>query len=323
MRWMECVLDLTPAGADLAIARLAALGIEQFQTEDEAEFEAHMQKHRQAWDFIDDDLRDSMRGVCRVRFYLPHEVAAPETIAGLEASLSSLRAEFPEVLFGALRIDVRSVDEEDWAENWKRYYLPLPIGQRLLIQPEWQPLVNPECRVVFRNDPGVSFGTGSHETTRLCLEALDRHITGGEAVLDIGSGSGILSLCALLLGASRAQGLDIDPLAVSAATQNAARNGIDPSRFQFSLGNLLETPQLLTPARFDVVCANIVADVILALLPVVWPLLASGGVFITSGIIDTRRAEVADALVRAGFFLESEAELGGWCRITARRPASV
>jgi len=188
------------------------------------------------------------------------------------------------------------------------------VGERLLIQPAWQPAADPGNRAVLLLEPGLAFGSGSHATTRLCMEALERHITPGCVVLDIGCGSGILSVATVLLGAGTALGVDIDPMAVQNARENADRNGMGERQACFVQGDLARD----ITGRYDVIVSNIVADAIIALAPCVRGFLREGGVWISAGIIDTRAAEVLDVLAREGFVVAEQQEQEGWACITAR-----
>lgn len=206
--------------------------------------------------------------------------------------------------------------------NWKQYYRPISIGKRLLIVPQWLHPENPEERIPVRLDPGMIFGTGSHASTRMCLQELERLVRGGEQVLDLGSGSGILSIAALLLGASSAVGVDIDPKAEDIARENAAFNGIGPDRFTAVTGNVLNDGNLIEQLREDgkdLVLANIVADVIIPLSSRVPQLLRQDGMFICSGVLNTRLKEVLRALQKAGLTVEATNLEDDWCQITATR----
>ena len=204
-------------------------------------------------------------------------------------------------------ISLAKIREEDWANEWKQYFKPLEIGERLVIRPTWEKYDNRDGRAVLSIDPGMAFGTGGHATTRLCLEVMEHFITPETNFLDLGCGSGILSIAALLLGANSATGVDIDALAVKTAQENGALNGFGPPRYQILQGNLADRVQ----GSFQVIAANIVADVILIFCPQVAAYLKSGGVFIASGIIDSREKEVVDALEKYGFQKVNRIVAGG------------
>ena len=256
-------------------------------------------------DLIDEELlaRDRTRSV--IHLYISPEDNPAEAVAFLRERYAAAGVE-NEVLTG-------EVSEDDWANNWKKYFKPLPVGERLMICPTWEALPAAAGRALLRIDPGMAFGTGGHDTTRLVLETLERHIRGGETLLDVGCGSGILSIAALLLGAKSAVGVDIDPLAVKTAVENRALNGLHAPAYTVRQGNLVDAVE----GAFDVVAANIVADAVIALSADIRPFLKPGGVYILSGIIDTREGDVLAALKRCGFVLRDRRERGGWHCLTA------
>ena len=213
-----------------------------------------------------------------------------------------------------------NVREEDWAENWKKYFKPVPVGNKLLIKPSWEQVEDAGGRIILEIDPKMSFGTGTHATTRLCMAALEDAVHDGDRVLDMGCGSGILSVAALLLGAGSALGIDVDPLAVKTALENAQINGVD-DRFTAKAGNVLEDNELVLSLgqEYDIIAANIVSDIIIAMSGMFFRLLKKGGTLVTSGIIDERCDEVIAALEHQGFALEITDREGGWCALTASR----
>ncbi len=217
------------------------------------------------------------------------------------------------ILFEAVDEKVR---EEDWANNWKQYFKPLPVGRGLIVVPTWDDSVPPEysgrTRIVI--DPGMAFGSGQHETTRLCLEMIEKYLKSGERVLDVGTGSGILAIGALLLGAGESVGIDIDPLAVRISRENAERSGLG-GRFTSECRDLAGE----TEGKFGLIVANIVADVVIRLIPDTRRLLADGGMIILSGIITERRRDVENVLSCCGYEVADSAELKGWCALAARR----
>ena len=211
-------------------------------------------------------------------------------------------------------VETDKVDEEDWATAWKKYYFPTRVGERLVVCPSWEDYAPAPGEVVLTMDPGMAFGTGTHDTTRLCMQLLEKYAAPGVKLLDVGTGSGILAVAALLLGADSAVGVDIDEVAVRVAKENAAANGVG-DRAAFLAGDLADR----VDGRFAVVTANIVADVILRLIPDLGRFLEPGGVFIASGIIDTREADVVSALEGAGYRLADRRESGGWVALAAVR----
>ena len=321
MQWIELTIKTAPAAIDLVCDRLTVLGFDSFIIDDQEQFHEFLEQNRQYWDYVDEALEKQMQGLSQIRLYLEQNASLPETVESLKSQLAALRAQYPSVDFGSLDVQLANVKDEDWENNWKRYYQPLPIGERLLVVPEWLHPENPENRVEVLLDPGMIFGTGAHASTQMCMRELERAIQGGERVLDLGSGSGILSITAVLLGAAHATGVDIDPKAVDVAYENAALNDIGRDRCRFLAGNVLADQglvQTLAQERAQLVLANIVADVIIPLAPMVPQLMDPQGTFLCSGIIDTRGDEVAAALEAAGLAVTGRREKNGWIALEAR-----
>ena len=309
IRWLEITLEARPEELDDLTARLTGNGVTGLVIEDEEEFRRFLEENRQYWDYVDDELLERMRGVCRVKFYVPDDADGQ---AQLHAWLAGVDRDYTSAALG----------ENDWAHSWQKYYKPMSVGERLYIVPEWErdEPVPPGKAALYLN-PGLTFGTGSHASTQLCLAGLERYAAPGKPVLDLGCGSGILSIAALVLGASRAAAVDIDPKAVDVAYENAAMNGIGRDRYTVRAGNVLSDPALveeLSTGDYALVLANIVADVIIPLSAQVHRFLAPGGVFLCSGIIDTRSGEVAAALERSGLECMEKREQNGWVAFAAR-----
>ncbi len=320
MQWIELTIKTSSPGIDLVAARLTAMGHDSFIMDDQAEFHDFLEQNRQYWDYVDEALEQKMAGLSQIRLYLESGPEAPAQIDGIRQSLAGLRGQFPSIDFGALTVETADCRDEDWENSWKQYYQPLKIGRRLLVVPEWLEAENPEGRVVVRLDPGMIFGTGAHASTQLCMAALEKTVRGGERVVDLGSGSGILSFTALLLGAAHAVGVDVDPKAEDIARENAALNGLGPDCFEAVTGDVLKSPERLDDlAPCDILLANIVADVIIPLAPLVPRFLRPGGTFICSGILDTRLPEVVSAVEGAGLCIVERAQSGDWCRLTCTR----
>ena len=312
MKWLELTVYTTDAGIDAVCAALNGAGITGLSIEESHEKAyAFLQEAALYWDFADRE-KIGTDTPC-VKGYVAD---CPENLPVVEAAKAAVERlktlDLP-VDLGSLLMTVVSVDEEDWANNWKKYYKPLEIGSRLLVLPSWEE--KPETdRIVLKLDPGMAFGTGAHHTTRMCLEFLEKTVKAGDTMLDLGCGSGILSIAARLLGAVEATAVDIDPIAESIAYENAEMNGIGRDGYHVLIGNVLSDTRLQKKiaGQYPVVAANIVADVIIALAPIARPLVAKGGVFLVSGIIDERVGEVVKALNGSGFAVAEQRSAEGW-----------
>ena len=326
MEWLEVTIKTISPAIDLLGARLTAIGYDSFIIDDSEDFSEFLKDNTQYWDYVDEELARKMQNVSQIRLYLPHDAQAPEQIAQLKSELEVFRAQNPDTDLGSLEVSLQNLQEEDWEESWKQYYQPIPIGEKLLIVPQWLSPENPEHRIPVVLDPGMIFGTGAHASTQMCLRALEQTIRGGERVIDLGSGSGILSIAALLLGAQEATGVDIDPKAEDIARENAALNGLTAPKFRAVTGNVIGDKAMmesLSEGGYDVVLANIVADVIIPLSAVVPHFLRPDGVFICSGILNTRLPEVERAIEAAGLTITQREMQEDWCRLTARRSDSA
>ena len=299
MDWTEIkvtvpVERVDEAGAIVSMTVPYGIYIEDYSDMEDAVLEiAHI-------DLIDEELleRDRSKGIVHV--YISPEENPNEAVSFIKERLDAENISY--------EINTVLCKNADWENNWKKYFKPMPVGERLLIQPIWKDKVEAGDRVVLNLEPGLAFGSGSHETTRLCLAAIEKYIKPGCKMLDIGCGSGILSIASLLLGAEEATGVDIDKLAVKTAMENAVRNGFDESKYTLYHGNLTDK----VSGKFDVIAANIVADAIIMLSKGVDEFMNDDSVYIVSGIIDVRENEVVSALDNYGFRITARHEEGGW-----------
>ncbi len=297
--WNEITIAVNTKDIDLAgsIANMVVpygIYIEDYSSLVEETLEiAHL-------DLIDEELlkRDRTKGI--IHIYVNPEENPLEAVAFLEERLNECKIEH--------KINIADCKTEDWQNNWKQYFRPMPIGEELLIRPLWINDFDSQGRKVLNIEPGLAFGTGSHPTTKLCLETLESYINEGSTVLDIGCGSGILSIASLLLGAKSAFGVDIDSLAVKTAKANALENGFDESKFKVVQGDLSDKVN----GKFNVIVANIVADIIMMFNKQVGAFLEDGGVYITGGIIETREGDVTASFKENGFEIIERRENNGW-----------
>lgn len=303
MEWTEINISVLPQDADKAgdIAQMVVpYGI---YIEDYTGLEKQVQEIAHI-DLIDEELLQKDRSRAIIHVYISPEENPAEAIAFLGERYTAEGIDH--------KIETKGCEEEDWLNNWRQYFHPTPIGEKLLIRPTWRDNYDAGERIVLNIDPGLAFGTGNHETTRLCLETLEKYIHGGEKMLDVGCGSGILAIAGLLLGAKEALGVDIDQMAVKTAEENAQINGV-ADRFNVVCGNLTDKAS----GKYDVIAANIVADAIIMLSSGVKNFMDENTVYIMSGIIDTRRDDVVNA-IKNDFEIVEEITDNGWVCLVAK-----
>ena len=321
MDWLRVTVYTTSEGIEPVTGRMYQLGITGLEIEDEKDFKDFLENNTQYWDYVDEELIKEKEGETRVKVYVSDDINGRELLAAIKGSMQELKSIDEEGVFGRLETEVDSMNTEDWANNWKKYFHIMEVGEKLLIKPMWEELTKPTDRIVFNVNPGMSFGTGSHYTTQLCIEALEKYVHTGDKMLDLGCGSGILSIISLLLGASEAVAVDIDPNAVDTAYENAQMNDIDLSKYHVLSGNVVTDPDIqqeISKNRYEVVAANIVADVIIGLAPKAREYMKENGVFITSGIISDREDEVRAALIENGFEIVSAQRRKDWVSIVCK-----
>ena len=310
MAWLEITLKTTAKNIDSTVTALTAHGFPELVIEDQEEFETFLDENRAYWDYIDETLQEKLQNLSNIKLYLEDtDTAALQRLTALAEELK-------------LPMTVTTLADTNWDDAWKDSYPPQEIGKNLVVLPYWlaQDYESPRLRVIL--DPGLTFGTGAHPSTQMVMEAMEELVTPGAACLDLGSGSGILSIAALRLGAKTAVGVDIDPKAEDIARENAAYNGFAAPEFTALTGNVTEDHDLmarLEAGSYDVVLVNIVADVIVGLSPVLPNFLDRHSTVICSGILDTRLEDVTSALTAAGLEITGLRAKEDWRCVTAKR----
>ena len=317
MAWLEIKIDTLCGSIDAVATALTAGGFEDLVLEDQQEFETFLDQNRAYWDYIDEDLQEKLQGLSCIKLYLEDtDTAAMEK---LEALLAELRTNHE---LGKLDMTVKALEETNWEESWKDNYPPQEVGERLVVLPYWLADSDTQGRLPVILDPGLTFGTGAHPSTQMVIGAMETLVTTDTSCLDLGSGSGILSIAALRLGAKTAVGVDIDPKAEGIARENAAYNGFAAPEVTALTGNVTADKKLmatLQQRQYDLVLVNIVADVIIALSGVLPELMDPNSPLICSGILDTRLNDVLAALQAAGLTVTATYAKEDWRCVTAKR----
>ena len=288
MRYIEVTVNTPGAEIDARCQEMADMGAGGFVIENEEDFKDFLEQNHQYWDYVDDELENQFAGVSRIKCYLTDDEDGLAVLRRINAAYSDVTTSY--------------VEDSDWENNWREYYKPIEVGEKLVVVPEWEDAPQ-DGRLPLRLDPGLIFGTGSHATTRMCLAALEQFSKPGVRVLDLGCGSGILGIGALILGCDSCLGVDIDPKAPDVVMSNAALNGIGTDKMTAWAGDIIADASLRARigGGYQLVLANIVADVIIPLSAVVRQFMAPGAVFICSGIIEHRWPETESALISNGF----------------------
>ena len=288
MRYIEVTVNTPGAEIDARCQEMADMGAGGFVIENEEDFKDFLEQNHQYWDYVDDELENQFAGVSRIKCYLTDDEDGLAVLRRINAAYDDVTTSY--------------VEDSDWENNWREDYKPIEVGEKLVVVPEWEEAPQ-DGRLPLRLDPGLIFGTGSHATTRMCLAALEKFSKPGVRVLDLGCGSGILGIGALILGCDRCLGVDIDPKAPDVVMSNAALNGIGADKMTAWAGDIIADSSLRARigSGYQLVLANIVADVIIPLSAVVRQFMAPGAVFICSGIIEHRWPETEAALISNGF----------------------
>ena len=309
MAWLEITLDTVSEKIESVAAQLTAQGFAELVIEDQAEFETFLDENRAYWDYIDEDLQEKLQGLSHIKLYL--EDKQTKELARLEQVAENM----------GLPMQVKSMEETNWEESWKDNYPAVEVGENLIVVPYWA-AEETGGRTPIILDPGLTFGTGAHASTQMVMEFMEDCVKPGFRCLDLGSGSGILSIAALRLGAESATGVDIDPKAEDIARENAAYNGFSAPKFTALTGNVTEDTELmenLQQRAYNLVLVNIVADVIISLSPILPAFLTESSILLCSGILDVRLDDVVAALEKAGLeILEIKAK-EDWRSIRAKR----
>ncbi|MDO5548631.1 MAG: 50S ribosomal protein L11 methyltransferase [Eubacteriales bacterium] len=314
--WTEVTIWTTTPGIDAVTGMLMDLGINGFVIEDAQDFADFLKDTEIYWDYVDEELsREKQAAETNVKIYVEDSPSGAELLAQVDAGLAAIRARDAEGQFGRCVTELASIRREDWENNWKQYFKPFAVGERFLIKPSWETCDDTDGRIVLEIDPSSSFGTGTHNTTQLCICELERLVKPGDRLLDMGCGSGILSVAARLLGAEDIGAADIDPNAVNIARENAEKNGFALTTY---VGDVTGDPDLdaAIGGEYDIIVANIVADVIMGMREILKRKLKDDGTLIVSGIIAPRADEVQESLLGAGFVLRNRQQSGDWVAMT-------
>ena len=306
MEWIEAKIYTTREGIEPVSAVLLETGITGIQVEDDDELKEYLEESSMYWDYVDEELLNKQKEETKLKIYVSDNPYGNEILLNVKEAIKRLKTIENEIGLNLGRLDIETtsnLNDEEWLNKWKEFYKPFTLGEKVLIKPVWEQVENKDNRVVFNINPGHVFGTGLHQTTQLCITNLEKYVNNDSVVLDLGCGSGILSIISILLGAKSAFAVDIDENAVKVAYENAELNGIGKNQYYVTAGNVVTDENLkdeIGYKKYDIVLANIIADVICFISTVVTNQLKDDGVFIASGIIKDRLEDVYNALNENG-----------------------
>ena len=312
MKWTEVLIKVAPQAVEAVTDILYGLGAQGVAIDEPVDVQK-LREDELYWDYIDEKLLENDTEETKIMAYFSEEETnLPEKIAVIKEKIRNL-TEFG-LSIGSVTVELSNVNQEDWESAWKQYFKPVHVTDRIVVKPEWEEYSPQEGEIVIEIDPGMAFGTGTHETTSMCINQIEKNLKEGDRVIDIGSGSGILSMAAVLLGAEKATGVDLDPVAVRVALENVELNNLQ-DKIDILHGNLTDVIR----EKADIVVANIMADIILILLEDVREFIKDDGLFISSGIIQEKRAAVEARLLEKNFSIVEVETKGEWCAITAQK----
>lgn len=324
MDWTEVTIFTSTEGIMPVTDLLDEQGIEGYALEDAADFEEFLQDTEIYWDYVDENLKKELSSQeTKIKIYLSDDEEGRAQYKLLCEKLNELKNNDENNAYGRLVTETSLTRQEDWEWGWKQYFKPFPVGKTFIIKPSWETVDDTEGRTILEIDPASSFGTGTHDTTQLCMTALEETIKGGEKLLDMGTGSGILAIAAGMLGATPDTIVDIDEHCLTCAAENAERNNVTLGRKLH--GDALKNPALAEEIGkdYDIIVANIVADVIIGMSNMFWDKLKDNGTLICSGILNERADEVENALVKAGFTILKREASDDWTAFTAKKCLEV
>lgn len=320
MNWTEVIIDTTTEGIELLNAILLDLNIADVVIEDASVYDDFIKSKNMNWDYYDEKIAEMKDCQTRMKVYLADNNQGIEQLKQLKEKISNLKNDSNGFDVGSLNMTINTLNDEDWANNWKEFFHPFEVGNKIVVKPTWEQYENKDNKILLEIDPGASFGTGQHFTTQLVIEQIEKYMKDGMNVLDMGCGSGILSIASILLGANSVVGVDIDENAVRIAKDNAAVNNIYEDKFTTYCGNVIEDTELQNKIgfkKYDMIAVNIIADIIIEMSDCFPKFLKDGGVIVTSGIIEKYVDLVKETLERQGFEIKEVRNKEDWYSITA------